>query len=390
VTASAHVIAGGSVTRYFISTQQTMPASDELPDTGIPRHAKGKNRWSEISILAISSLVVLAFWGSRAEGQVPLMQGFLSEYVVEQAATIGSAIRPSGSQLADMNSISSTQGYGGQEQPRTTGDLPTVQESAVIAQAPVRDDYLDLFSEKRSQVIEYTVQEGDALGFIASDFGVSVASLIWANELRDADSISPGQVLRIPPVSGIVHTVSSGDTISSIAVKYGVEADEIIAFNSLPKSGDLDVNRELIIPDGKVPVQEASVAAAPRTRSFGYLPNLTGYFMQPTTGYNWGRIHGRNGVDMANACGTPIYAAADGIVTVSDGVGWNGGFGQYVKIRHANGTETLYAHASRVLASVGEAVAKGQQVAVMGTTGRSTGCHLHFEVHGARNPLAKY
>jgi murein DD-endopeptidase MepM/ murein hydrolase activator NlpD len=322
------------------------------------------------------------------------MQGFLSDYVVEGAATISSAIRPSGAQLADMNSISSTQnGYGGpNDQPRPTGDLPTVQESSVIAQTPVREDYLDLFSEKRSQVVEYTVQEGDALGLIATDYGVSVASLIWANELKNADSISPGQVLRIPPVSGVVHKVQSGDTISSIARKYSVEADEIIAFNSLPKSGDLSVNRELIIPDGKVPAPATSIAATgTAARSFGYLPNLTDYFMQPTTGYNWGRIHGRNGVDTANACGTAIYAAAGGTVTFADGSGrWNGGFGNYVKIQHPNGTETLYAHASRVLVSTGQTVGQGQHIMTMGTTGRSTGCHLHFEVHAARNPLAKY
>ena len=81
---------------------------------------------------------------------------------------------------------------------------------------------------------------------------------------------------------------------------------------------------------------------------------------------------------------------ADGSVAIADASGWNGGFGKYIKLIHTNGTETLYAHATKVLVSVGEAVARGQLIANMGTTGRSTGCHLHFEVHGARNPLAKY
>ena len=112
--------------------------------------------------------------------------------------------------------------------------------------------------------------------------------------------------------------------------------------------------------------------------------------MLPAIGFNWGRIHGRNGVDVANSCGTPIYAAADGSVTSAKTSGWNGGFGKFLKILHSNGTETLYAHVSRLLVAAGEYVTKGQQIAVMGSTGRSTGCHLHFEVHGAKNPLAKY
>ena len=95
-------------------------------------------------------------------------------------------------------------------------------------------------------------------------------------------------------------------------------------------------------------------------------------------------------MDVANACGTPIYAAADGTITLSDAIGYNGGFGKFIKMSHPNGTETLYAHTSRLLVNVGDQVTRGQQIAVMGSTGRSTGCHVHFEVHGAKNPLAKY
>ena len=134
----------------------------------------------------------------------------------------------------------------------------------------------------------------------------------------------------------------------------------------------------------------ATVARTTTSKPFSYLPNLADYFRLPTTGYNWGRIHGRNGVDIANSCGTTIYAAADGVATVTDAEGYNGGFGKYIKVSHPNGTETLYAHASKLLISAGQPIAKGQAIALMGTTGRSTGCHLHFEVHGARNPLAKY
>jgi len=109
----------------------------------------------------------------------------------------------------------------------------------------------------------------------------------------------------------------------------------------------------------------------------------------PTTGRISQGIHGRNGMDMANSCGTPIYASAGGIAAIVDGAGYNGGYGYYIKLIHPNGTETLYAHASKLLISQGQTVQKGQRIALIGTTGRSTGCHLHFEVHGAKNPLAK-
>ena len=100
------------------------------------------------------------------------------------------------------------------------------------------------------------------------------------------------------------------------------------------------------------------------------------------------RIHGQNGVDVASACGTPIYAAAAGAVILSDGIGWNFGYGKYIMIRHSNGVVTVYGHASRLLVNQGDYADQGQLIALMGTTGRSTGCHLHFEVRGAKNPMA--
>jgi len=255
----------------------------------------------------------------------------------------------------------------------------------------VTTDALEHVSVRRSQVVEYTVQPGDVISFIASDYGVSSNSIIWANGLRDADSLQPGQILKIPPVTGTIHTIKSGDTIASIAKKYGVEQQDIIEFNSLPLDGQLAVGDEVIVPNGKVSSSGSAVAVSSGTTvpRFSYLPDLGGYFMIPTTGRNWGIIHGRNGVDIANSCGTPIYAAADGVVTLSDGVGYNGGFGKYIKISHPNGTETLYAHASKLIVSAGETIARGQLIALMGSTGRSTGCHLHLEVHGAKNPLAR-
>lgn len=249
-------------------------------------------------------------------------------------------------------------------------------------------DLFDEFSDRGIEVVTYTVQEGDTLSFIASDYGVSVETIIGANKLRSPDEIRPGMELRIPPVDGVIHKIKKGDTVELIAKRYGVEPEKIISFNSLPQEGELQIDSELIVPGGRISRESAPIQRA--ARRFAYLPNLGDFFAMPTLGYNWGRIHGRNGVDIANSCGTPVYAAADGVVRTAKGSGWNGGFGKFVKMAHSNGTETLYAHLSKVLTDIGETIFKNQQIGLTGSTGRSTGCHLHFEVHGARNPLVKY
>lgn len=333
--------------------------------------------------------MLFVFKGSLGEGQPTLFSHLIKKYVEETSASITSYAQ-SPIQLADISTLTALNSGLGQGGPEISMTPSPINENSVLAHNPVATDYIETSGSKRSQVTEYTVQEGDLLSFIASDYGVSVSSIIWANQLRDADSIQPGQVLKIPPVSGVIHQVRKGDTIASIAKKYGADEAKIIEFNTLPKSGDIKEGDDLIIPDGQIKSTYVATSGSSTTARFSYLPNLGDYFMQPTTGYNWGTIHGRNGVDMANSCGTPIYAAADGNVVISDGVGYNGGFGKYVKLSHDNGTETLYAHATKLLVGAGETVQRGQMIALMGSTGRSTGCHLHFEVHGAKNPLVKY
>lgn len=317
----------------------------------------------------------------------------MQNYVEETALAVGTQ-RLSTAQMADMNSIYG--GIGGDSSsgsPSPSDEATTIQDSAIVAMMPPDDNYIERFSGKRAGVIEYAVQEGDLLSFIASDYGVTQASIMWANGLKNADSLAPGQILRIPPVTGVVHKAIGGDTAASLAKKYSADVDRIIAYNQLPKDGSMNAGDEVIIPDGKlkqsVPVASAGAAKARIVSQFGHLPDLGSYFMRPTAGRITQLIHGRNGIDIASAYGTPIYAAADGTVTIADADGYNGGYGKYIKISHSNGTETLYGHASKLLVTSGQAVTKGQKIALMGSTGRSTGNHLHFEVHGAKNPLSK-
>lgn len=342
----------------------------------------------------IMAIVILIIKGSGGEGQTTIFGTFIQRTIEETSASILLQNKSSSnSYLADISNLAAWESSTslltnpGQGGPESSLEPITVQDNSVFAHNPPATDYIEKTTEKRMQVVEYTVQEGDKLSFIALDFGVSVESIMWANNLRNSDNIGEGQVLKIPPVSGVIHVVKKGDTVSTIAKKYSVEQENIIAYNGLPQDGQLQTGDEIIVPDGKIK-GSAGIATA-RTSAFSHLPNLGDYFLTPATGYNWGRIHGRNGVDVANSCGTSIFAAAEGNVTVSDAVGWNGGFGKYIKIGHPNGAETLYSHASKLFVSVGEYVSRGQLIALMGSTGRSTGCHLHFEVHGARNPLAK-
>lgn len=116
------------------------------------------------------------------------------------------------------------------------------------------------------------------------------------------------------------------------------------------------------------------------------------YFAVPTSGRNWGALHDYNAVDIANKCGNPVFAANEGLVIESRSAGWNTGYGNFIEIEHPNTTKTLYAHLSKNLVAIGDYVTKGSLIGNMGNTGNTdgpTGCHLHFEVHGMDNPLAK-
>lgn len=337
-------------------------------------------------IIAFSAFGLILVKGTSPEGQANMVASFLEHYTEETAAAI---ILPARSQLADAGSIFFAQGSQGSAEVAGTIENSTIQANALLSLNSLENDLGGASDAQKNEVTDYTVQEGDALSFIASDFGVSVESIIWANNLKNIDSIRAGQILKIPPVSGIIHKVKSGDTIGSIAKLYGAETQKIIDFNTLPQDGAIQIGEQIVVPDGKMP-KAVPVPNSTNIARFSQLPNISGYYAIPATGFDWGRIHGRNGIDIANSCGTSVFASAGGSVVTAISSGWNGGFGKYIKIVHPNGTETLYAHLSQLLVSKGQTVSQREAIALMGTTGRSTGCHLHFEVHGARNPLLDY
>jgi len=112
-------------------------------------------------------------------------------------------------------------------------------------------------------------------------------------------------------------------------------------------------------------------------------------FILPTNGINWGKLHSRNAVDIAASCGNDVVASASGLVVALSFNGWNHGYGKYVQIEHLVGIKTFYAHLSSINVSLGQKVKQGDKIGEVGDTGESIGCHLHFEVLGAKNPFAK-
>lgn len=259
-------------------------------------------------------------------------------------------------------------------------------------------DPLTQVSDKpRADVLDYTVVEGDTLSSIAKMFGVDTDSILWLNSGVSEKKLKPGTVLHIPPVTGVVHTVKSGETIYSIAKKYGVSAQSIVDFPFNEFSNDetfaLAIGQQLIVPDGIMP---AVIVTSPRSNLANVLtPNAgsvsaNGSFIWPTQGTITQYFKAwHKGLDIANHSAPMVLAADSGTIVHAS---WdNTGYGNMVLIDHGNGTKTLYGHLQKFSVVVGQTVKRGDVVGQMGSTGRSTGTHLHFEVRtplGNVDPLA--
>jgi len=240
----------------------------------------------------------------------------------------------------------------------------------------------------------YTVRKGDTLPDIAKMYDVSVNTILWANDLKKGASVKEGQTLVILPITGVKYKVQKGDTLKSIATKLKSDSDEISAFNGI-ESSDLVAGQTIIIPDGEI-----EAPAKPKATSGSGIAKLKpanigaviGNFIAPVTTGHFvrGISKSHHGVDIGAPTGTIIRASDGGTVLIADGNGYNGGFGKYVVIQHPNGLQTLYAHMSAVIASPGQTVSAGDTIGKVGSTGHSTGPHLHIEVHGGSNKFADF
>ncbi len=251
----------------------------------------------------------------------------------------------------------------------------------------------------RQGITTYVVQAGETVSAIAEKYNISVDTILWQNNLSVRSLIRAGDKLEILPTSGVLHTVTSGETVGAIAKKYSVEVEKIISFNNLFDVNDIKKGQKLIVPGGKIvapyiaPSQYAQVPqVSPISKLF--IPPAqqiqTSGMLWPTSVrrisqyYSWRHT----AIDIAGPTGTPIYASDSGTVIFA---GWSTGYGNNILIDHGGGMQTRYAHASKLYVGKGDAVVKGQTIMAMGSTGWSTGPHVHFEiiVNGVKkNPLS--
>lgn len=259
----------------------------------------------------------------------------------------------------------------------------------------------------RTRTETYVVQDGDTIASIAHTFNVNVGTILWSNNLTERQYIRPGDSLKIPPVSGILVTIKKGDTIAKLANRYSGNTEQIKEYNRIVDETTLALGTEIVIPDGKPPLPEQTIIAIrgrareqatapaaknvpkPKAANTAAIPSTK--LLWPTPGRVVTQYYGwrHTGLDIDGDFTSPLYASYDGVVQMA---GWNsGGYGLQIVVKHPNGLTTRYAHASKLFVKVGDSVKRGEVIAMMGSTGRSTGSHLHFEVYvGNRrqNPLA--
>lgn len=225
----------------------------------------------------------------------------------------------------------------------------------------------------------YRVQKGDMIGFIADKFNVTQDTIISVNNIHQSRLIQIGQILKIPSMPGIVYTVKkNGETANSIAEKFEVSVEKLARVNHLQENQNLVAGQTLFAPDALldwVTRQEINGDLFHKpVRSRYYLSSYYGWRSSPFSG----KRSYHSGVDMACPQGTPVYAALGGTVT---SVGYNNVYGNYIIVTHHSGYKSLYGHLSKQLVTRGKWVDTNSRIGLVGSTGLSTGPHLHFTVY---------
>ncbi len=242
----------------------------------------------------------------------------------------------------------------------------------------------------RKETIKYTVRSGESLNTLAADFGLTALTIKYANNLS-SNTLKTGQELRIPPVDGLYVTVKKNDTLSSLASRYKVKVDDIEKYNGLTAEETIHAGDELLIPGAVIPKTQVSPSAGVNVPAYNPIP-YTGKFIWPTESpthfISQKPRRGHMALDLNRLNGWGIYASAAGVVQTK--TGYNGGYGNLIAINHGSGWSTYYGHLAQFKVNNGDYVQQGQLIAIMGSTGRSTGPHLHFEIRHSgslMNPL---
>lgn len=265
--------------------------------------------------------LLLIFKGASGESKLALFSSLLKETIEDTSASVITTPQ-SQNQLVDINSLVALNdhnlGQGGGSS--DTLDPSTVQGNSLQASNPASTDYINGF--KADQIVKYTVQSGDTIGSIASNFGVSINTIIWANSLRNPNVLSLGEVLNIPPVTGVIHAVKKGDTIASIAKKYKADPEKILSFNNLRDDQALETGNELMVPGGElpgpIPSVKLAVAKARGSGAFGvYVPVGNGQCVDFVQAHGFSNMSG-NANTWRRYINTPVPAAG-GVVVLRGG-----------------------------------------------------------------------
>jgi murein DD-endopeptidase MepM/ murein hydrolase activator NlpD len=231
--------------------------------------------------------------------------------------------------------------------------------------------------EPEDKLVKYSVYEvkkGDTLSEIADDFDVSLDTLISINGFTSAKSLKPNQLLKVPDQSGIIYVAAKASTVEEIAESYNISPDRIIDANGL-LSENISSGRPLFLPDVRLPAAQLREIAGTLFQwpVRGRLTSWFGWRKDPFTG----RRSFHNAVDIAAPYGSAIAAPMDGRVIET---AYSPILGKYVMMSHSGGWKTLYGHMSEILVKEGQYVSQGRTLGRIGTTGYSTGPHVHFEV----------
>ncbi len=291
------------------------------------------------------------------------------------------AILPDAAPTVTPEAVVRVAAYGGSS---VQSSGPLVRSAAPFTTIPNR---------ARTDILTYEVQPGDTVFGIADKFGLKPETIMWSNpELeQNPDMLRIGDKLVILPVDGVYHKIKKGDTLVKIAKKYKVDVADIVnlEWNKLDGvDAALTPGEHLIVPGGTKPYVARTVSVyrgpIPKNAQRG-----VGSFVWPTSGYiTQGFWHSHRAIDIGAWLGAPVVASDSGYVVYA---GWDRtGYGNLIILDHGNGYRTYYAHLSAIFVRVGDSVAQGVRIGSVGSTGRSTGPHLHFEIrfHNVqRNPL---
>lgn len=266
-----------------------------------------------------------------------------------------------------------------------SGLLPTLSGSALLKPNPASDGAL-----LKKDIETYQIKGGDTIARIASTFGISEATIYTENDLNPAAIIKPGQTLRILPTSGVKHVIRDGETLETISKKYGIDLEDIVEYNEIEIEDHIFPGEEIIVPNAvikKAPTPERKQYIADLQKEDYQMAEIPAdYQGGGDLNFVWpvpsGRRLSQSYWSRHRAIDIPcrdcqVVAAGAGIIEIA---GWQKGYGYTILINHGNGYKTRYGHASKLLMSAGEPVEQGQAIMISGSTGRSTGPHLHFEI----------